>query len=688
MLHPSGGFAQNGEYASLNVEAVHDRRFGSWNGSDRNVGQLVSEPFVVLTAVSFFVDGYPTRAGEAVYLERADNGARYPLVPSRDPGEAWTRVRFFVPPGWFGRTVRLHGVDASRDFRGWIGIAEVRTELIPIAPVDPWFAVAWTLLVLTAVSAGIPLRYRRNGSRGVVQSPLTFCGMLAAALLWIRLPSMTSGAVLNADEAPMTAQAITFLRHPVPWVDFDGTTSGPLNSIVVSAPALLGLAPTLPGSRLIGTLLLVVLLVGLYAAGRRLWGEIPARIAVLLPFALLCAGLDGAYVSYVSELLPLAMAAIACACLAELAGGTSRNPLCAGLIGIAGGAMPFAKLQAAPIAALLVVTCAFAVCVGTPRNIRAATFVALLGGLLSVPTIVLSAVAVHGGIRDFWISYIVFPRVYVAGNCCTFAGIPFFFQDGPFAAFFSAAILTIAAFAIGSIVLARRFPQRGFSRKVAGSLAVSMLMVIAAIVSIETPYTPFLPYLLWLIPGVTGVIATTIGSFQSTLRSGSAPRWVFPVSVMGGALVALAPVTQGALRTNPYLNHDPLTVQAPIDRRAPSIQGIVGRGQRVVMWGWMPQYLVYADAVMGTRDSISQFQIEPRPFREHYRDRYLRDFVKNRPDFVLEAVGPEAFAYHDRRTQGIESFPQLQRIVMASYAIAVDAESVRLWKRRPDAPVR
>lgn len=547
---------------------------------------------------------------------------------------------------------------------------------------NPWYAGGWAILAVAVLLACSPLIAAGAGTwRRVAGAPAAFVTTLAAATLYFRLPSITSGVFLNADEAQMTAQAITFLHHPVPWLDFDGTTSGPLNTMIVALPALFGARPTLASSRLIGALLLVVMLVCLYVASRRLCGDLAARVSVLLPLAVVCAATDGAYVQYASELLPIALCAVAVMCIAELVARRAAVPAFAGTAGVAIGAMPLAKLQAAPLALVLGIACAVVLyTVGTAGD-RRRSWLSFAGGVVAVPALILIAVAARGAFDDFLTAYVVFPRVYLAGNCCHVAGLDFFLADAPFAAFFLIAACLAAALAAATAFVWREAPRSG-SRKTYALLGFCALMVVVALYTVEAPQTPFVHYLLFLVLPVSGIVATLLGAYAAALRDSPRPRWILAASVLVMAIACVVPVARGSLAYNPFLDHDILTVQPPGDAAVRTLEASIEPGQRVAMWGWMPQYLVYTGAVMGTRDSISQFQIEPRSFRDYYRARYLSDFLRNQPDFVIEAIGPNAFAFHDRATQGVASFPELNRLLDASYRVVFDSVDVRLFERK------
>ena len=206
-------------------------------------------------------------------------------------------------------------------------------------------------------------------------------------------------------------------------------------------------------------------------------------------------------------------------------------------------------------------------------------------------------------------------------------------------------------------------------------------MAAIAVYAIEVPQTPFVHYLLFLVIPVAGIVGTLFGSFAAAMRRAGA-RVALGISAFVVACASAAPLAAGALADNVYLDHPLTRVQAPTDPEVDKLRQYVRPGDRAAMWGWMPRYLVDTDAVMGTRDSISQFQIEKRAFRGYYRARYLGDFARNKPAFLIEAVGPAMFAFHDRTTQGVASFPALQSMLDASYTVVYDDANVRLFKRK------
>ena len=67
-----------------------------------------------------------------------------------------------------------------------------------------------------------------------VSSPTAVGVVLIGALFLLRLPSLLLPFEFNPDESQMLAQGMKFLVDPVPWRAVDTTTSGPINSWLIS----------------------------------------------------------------------------------------------------------------------------------------------------------------------------------------------------------------------------------------------------------------------------------------------------------------------------------------------------------------------------------------------------------------------------------------------------------------------
>src|SRR5262249_48456678 len=111
-------------------------------------------------------------------------------------------------------------------------------------------AVAAASAVLAALLAWRVRGLFRPGP-SFLDAPGLFFALVSISLFVVRLPSVLWTAELNPDESQMIAQAMRFLVHPVPWRDVDGITGGPLDSLLLSVPMLLGAPATWLTARIV-----------------------------------------------------------------------------------------------------------------------------------------------------------------------------------------------------------------------------------------------------------------------------------------------------------------------------------------------------------------------------------------------------------------------------------------------------
>ena len=337
---------------------------------------------------------------------------------------------------------------------------------------------------------------------------------MAVTVLVGRTPSLRYDEAISVDEAQMLAQALTLAHYPIPWKSYDPTTSGPLNSAILDLPRFVGMAPTYSTNRLIAVALIVVLLLALYDIIRRSYGELAARLSVLLPLGFFSLETSAEFTTYPTELLSICLIAVATD-LVLRALPTTHLPKRAELFasGALLGALPFAKLQALPFVALI-----FCVALGlilreplTTRS-KIKSVASLLWGALLCPLLILVAVVAAGAFRDFELSYVALPFAYVREHCCHFAGLTFFFGETLFRLFVatSAAIVVVSAAAFG---LARLRELPGAFLRPAQTwpaiLFVSMLAV--AIYATEQPQRDFLHYLLFIVFPLSGIAGSMTG---------------------------------------------------------------------------------------------------------------------------------------------------------------------------------
>ena len=84
--------------------------------------------------------------------------------------------------------------------------------------------------------------------------------------------------------------------------------------------------------------------------------------------------------------------------------------------------------------------------------------------------------------------------------------------------------------------------------------------------------------------------------------------------------------------------------------------------------------------------SININQTYDTALRPYFRSRFLADFARSQPDFVIDAVAPGSFSFEDPDKQGIASFPELAEIVARDFVplsqVMPPGRCQRLYVRR------
>jgi len=494
--------------------------------------------------------------------------------------------------------------------------------------------------------------------------PLTAIVLLAGfvLLLWQRWATITSSATFNPDEEQALANAYRIAFHGLNWNSLDGTTVGPLNSLVLCWPYVLGLEPTIFTTRLTAAFLQ-------WAA----WGAVAliatSRIGmlrgVLVTIPLLYAGMAASQpdlLHYSSELFPLLL--LTWSCVFGLADWRSRNGvpapqlIAAFLLGL----VPFAKLQASPIAVVLAIWFAMRLLVSHPRPSAKHIGFYVVAGLL--PAIAfLVPLAAAGGFSDFWKSYIIWSGSYVGTPLSATQLLTLIAQDPQL----SFALQLLATFSLGAVVIDRMAPRTEGEKDAAPlkdgrlDLVFGTFALLVTIWVIAHPGREFLHYTLFIPPIAT---ILTISILHNTLwRIGNQKIAVFgTLAILGfGALATLSRTntSPGSTRDSPlHATHF----------RSPHIhQWLPFEIKHTLVWGWMPRWHFLAGVSPATRESHTYGQIHESPLRPYFRQRFLADLADTRPEIVVDGVHGQSFGFSDPNTQGPATFPGFEAVLQRDY---------------------
>jgi hypothetical protein len=119
-----GSFQPGGQYPGEPfTHAAGVRSWGSWSGSDENVGTLLIGPFPAPRMLRFGAGGYPAKEGNSLRVELVGT-AEFRDVKPADIGERWRVIDVELPQEWIGRPVRIAATDQSKILGGWLGVTE------------------------------------------------------------------------------------------------------------------------------------------------------------------------------------------------------------------------------------------------------------------------------------------------------------------------------------------------------------------------------------------------------------------------------------------------------------------------------------------------------------------------------------------------------------------------------------
>ncbi len=206
------------------------------------------------------------------------------------------------------------------------------------------------------------------------------------------------------------------------------------------------------------------------------------------------------------------------------------------------------------------------------------------------------------------------------------------------------------------------------------ALALYLVFLCLVIANRELPVTAFLfsSTPLMVLAGISAVGAT----LRPPLLGGLFYRRAFVACWLA---FFVTPFLLATFKPNQFRGHLGTYLSRSPSQMDQAILNLRQSGARLAIWGWSPQYAAETGTPLGTRDSHTQWAIDPNPLRDYFRQRYLRDMETIQPQLFLEAVGPQCFHYTDREQSGIACFPELDLYIARNYRLAAEIDGMRLF---------
>lgn len=595
-------------------------------------------------------------------------------------------------------------------------------------------AVVWGVFVFGLAATFVPLLPAAQSLLDRLPRRLRAClGAGWPALAWqavllvtARLPCLAFPYELQQDESQFASQAITLLYDPVFYRAVDGGSAGPLDSHVLWLALLACQAIDYFTVRCIGLLLWWLGVVAVHRAVLRGAGPLAATAASWTATATYAFACQLDFMSYQSELLPAMLAAWGGWAVLRLRGpADAATPKTAFLLGLVCGALPLAKLQAAPLAVTLAAVGYASIC-WQPRDaptrppdsrLRLAGW--LTGGGMLVPAF-FGGVFIWAGVMERFV------RLYLLdGAAYTTLSAP---DDRLFMRYPRLALaerepgwecLVAAVLVTAGVVVVRSCTGRlQAGRERCLDIAGAAALTAAAFVAAAAPGRCYVHYLtLTILPMclllgmLVGLLATPATPGDTDPRIGSDRRpvaaWCLALAAAGaGAVFTWTGITWPSPRPTPLriiasggLADDPRDTFPAL---APLMQ-LARPGDRLAVWGWQSSYHVYAQLPQGWLGWSAAFMRVPRetlsplqrtmvgvdPVANDYREREtLANFLRHGPAFVIDAAGPNAAVFREPDRFGLHTWPEFAALVDADYRLVFSSPVDRLWLRADLVPAR
>ena len=547
----------------------------------------------------------------------------------------------------------------------------------------------YSLLLVTILSCTLPKPQWGDKYifRRIFVSDLAFIVLLILFVLSFRIPLIIYGAQ-NADESLWIASAKTLAQDLRPWVSADTGTGGPLIPISLIALRIFNLPIDHGTLKLMSGVVMALSVVFLYLGFRKLIGSALARLVILLLATGVAMMRSNDMIAFNSEHIVILLLCISFFFLSLLyhsGAGRYNNRII--LLGFVLGLVPYAKLQAAPMAFFMgLVACLIVYKISSVKSLGLLIIFAL------APTIlILLSVYLNGGLNEFWMSYIknnLFYATAVENNNFTNRWNvlnEIIFRPEELHYFFYSCFVIIV---VGGVVVL--IAIRKISRENKVMIVLSLLFLSVSIYCIIAPGRPFGHYMLLILVPLIIAVAFILHSIRGSLEINWNERRLSTYIIRFFASVLFLCITSLYFFKKEFTSHPKYLVKAREYYDGFSLHGdivtILNRyyepNDKMAIWGWGTELFEGTKYLMGTRDCASSFQIEEGPMQAHYLNRYLKDLQVNKPKIFVETISPSFFGFGDRDKSGFENFPLISNYIKTNYNFEGEIGTARFFLRK------
>ncbi len=87
---------------------------------------------------------------------------------------------------------------------------------------------------------------------------------------------------------------------------------------------------------------------------------------------------------------------------------------------------------------------------------------------------------------------------------------------------------------------------------------------------------------------------------------------------------------------------------------------------KAIVWGWKPEIYLLSGLKPSNRETTNLKQIDFRPGREYFKERFILEFSKKNPEILIDYAKENSLFYSDEK-YGVKSFTKLEKILSKDY---------------------
>ena len=487
-----------------------------------------------------------------------------------------------------------------------------------------------------------------------------FTGLLI--ILFFRLDSsLFYPGMLNPDEFQIAASGMR-LNNGYSWNNIDNITSGPISSIVVSWPYLIGLEITLFTIRLTALTLILLKFYLIYKIVIKLT-NLKNTILLIAPFIIFyLLSSDKNFLHYNTELVPIVLSLI----LIQLYLKKKLNNFFLFLIGFILVLIFFSKIQFALLSTFFFI-------LFSKLYLDLKNFFLLILGSFTAVIIFFIPLIINNEIKDFFYSYIFinFSWTEPSGwlkfsseitkslldNKETKLSEKFFYN-----LFYNPIIYLILIYVVIVLII---FLKYKIIFKVIKNQIFFWLFIIT-LISALLPGKLYLHYISIFIPFLlifTASILKDINLSKNYIFFFFAIIFLISIFIEKINFYKKYQINVSVKKINFFKKND--LYNGLFDTEFNSL----------FVWGWKPEWHIFSGLKPASRESVPINQIRKTNLNNYYNQRMFNDFQKSSPDIVTDAVKIKSFYITDNLLQIKKFGNALSKYILQNYSLVKNGNS-------------